>query len=382
MIPFPGDLDDALNDALDAKAEGGGFQGAGPGDLSHDAIAWHNAVDCAYSKSRRAEPSSRVWNDVISECRKNGAPAVGERRTYPISARTRHQNEERAPRLAAYNGWVGHGLPIPVTAALIILMLLGMALVRDIPNASDDHPNDQNYLAAIQPSSPIATPSQGAQICDVEPLTVDQVMERVLNPVAVVTGVESDVIKYSEAPINRPPLPGYQDSPEEIKATFEAPDQATFDSAYAAANRFVACLYSGTYGQAWRLIDVPTLQHDILLNFPVVRTEDDIRSWVTEHINNRPLEYRFPNLTLLADGDRQSSLMVEAYSTIPRNHLGNELSTYVILGSVLVDENGEVHARGLPNRSVVSDNLSIGPLPIFVMFQYFGTDDRHVTLYR
>lgn len=130
-----------------------------------------------------------------------------------------------------------------------------------------------------------ATPT--ADACTAEPLTADQVLNIVRNPV---TGadwlhrdsdseeIQSEDLRYAE--LERAVYPH-----ELIDQMMDIPtniDDFPVEEAKAATQQFWDCMLYGTSYQVWGLMDPSFVQMEILAFHPVFRTEEDVMATITK----------------------------------------------------------------------------------------------------
>src|SRR5690606_33830931 len=131
------------------------------------------------------------------------------------------------------------------------------------------------------------TPQANTSTCDIEPLSVDRVMEIVEHPGYFMT--EGAAGERSSSPgIASPPdaalweLDGARDLYLEERTSVPSQDQ--FDSATDVANHYMNCMTFGTQGQVWNFYSPVHIQASILAEFPVYANETDVRARVEERL--------------------------------------------------------------------------------------------------
>lgn len=192
------------------------------------------------------------------------------------------------------------------------------------------------------------TPVAGLGVCDVEPLTVDEVMAIVRNPYRYL---------HERA---KPDLPVAQDlayaaEPELMEALVmmsytdfttanrTQPSAEDFAEASTAVNAYLACAPGATNGQLWAFYDPTHVQTDILDHFPVFADEASVRTYVEENIDqpaHEPLN-RFDGFTA-AYGDITvtANADIEYAEQVLVSSARNE--PVIALGVLITDANGEV----------------------------------------
>lgn len=136
-------------------------------------------------------------------------------------------------------------------------------------------------VALAQSSTPIVA----EHACDVEPLSVDRVMEIVEHPGYF-------MMEGPAKPGAGEPLIGHSPEPARVEIGFDIPlrsdanppTETDFADATIVANEYLNCMLYGTQGQVWSLLSPSHIQRTILAEFPVYANESDVRSRVEERI--------------------------------------------------------------------------------------------------
>lgn len=173
-------------------------------------------------------------------------------------------------------------------AVVLVAATLRMTLPPTVPGG--DSGNLAMVATPIEPSRVLREATPPATTCTAEPLTVDQVMNIVRNPIAgadwlhndpdAAEGSEADSKNWSYAEIERPVYPH-----EQIDQMMAIPrDTHDFPvvEAKAATQQFWDCMLYGTSYQVWGLMDPSFVQMEILAFHPVFRTEEDVLGTITE----------------------------------------------------------------------------------------------------
>lgn len=288
------------------------------------------------------------------------APVAG--RIPPQSNRTkRAQQAATPPRSGAW--WNA------IAATLLLLSIGGGAYLASNGGFGfgGGGGGDEGRFAA-QIVSPEASPEaaevigtvdfQADGVCQAEPLTEDEVFDIVMNPL---NGFAQRGIGLASAGTPEPLMEARwngsgqrpSDSPDPDYAERNTLHQAT-EYEGASVNAFVTeyyeCLQSGTNFQVWGLIMPYAVQDRILLNFPVLRSEEQIR----EHISVvGPQAYSDSEFSLGHDYYFEQGYTLQG-NPVPLSLWVNVNAAYgypgvmpdaVILSGVsLVDESGEVVA--------------------------------------
>ena len=178
---------------------------------------------------------------------------------------------------------------IAMSVAVIAALILG-GWFANVHWNSPSEPTPEPRLAVITTpgTSPsiAASPAAESATCDVEPLSVDRVMEIVENPAYFTANGPTE--PRAESPMQGSPpeatLWEVQTSLELIAGTSN-PDQEQFDSATSVAKEYVNCMIFGTQGQVWSFYSPVFLQSSILAEFPVYSSKEEVRAKVKERID-------------------------------------------------------------------------------------------------
>lgn len=192
--------------------------------------------------------------------------------------------------------------------------------------------------------------SDSEATCDVEPLTVDEVMEIVENPYRFMSNrvlpQVAETNPYSSAAENELMIARVDPTWEAFNSVNRVqPNQEVFDEAQAAANMYIVCADGATTGQYLALMHPFWVQEMILGSFPVYADEAAVRAYV-ESIIDQPMStsegyYRlggygqtYGDVAIIANPDIEKSEQV-LYST-PYDE------PVVAMGVVVTDEDGNV----------------------------------------
>lgn len=163
------------------------------------------------------------------------------------------------------------GLSYAAVAVLLILAMIGGVLFANRGGSGGNRFDDLRYAA--QPVSPEAS-AVVAQGCDVEALTVDEVMAIVENPYANldyqrlnVAGIPDFLTEGGEALI----LPQGHGSQMEPESKADARSVVT---------EYLRCRESGTLGQVFAYLSPNMIRQHVLEPFPTFRGEDEVRAYV------------------------------------------------------------------------------------------------------
>ena len=224
-----------------------------------------------------------------------------------------------------------------------------------------------------------------AAVCDVEPLTVDEVMEIVRNPFRYMydradpetrdqhfffSTTETDLVRGSLLP-----------SHETLKSVNRVtPSEETFEEARQVADRYIACMKDATHGQLWALTDPMWVQQFVLWNFPVFVDEQAVIDYL-EDVIEQPVEGQYNQLS--AFYTRYGDVEIVANPDIERSAQPLIATAYgdplIAIGVVVTDENGEViletGSTGYPHQIRAG---SIATRPIIIVQQSTATGEWYV----
>lgn len=217
----------------------------------------------------------------------------------PKSARTIARESRLRVHQPAHREWMWSAAAV---AATVVILVGTFAWQFGLPNDGGRQDKAPTFLAAVLPSSPVASPVAGPFTCDVKPLTVDEIVLIVRNPAhAIWGGIDPQGRQeYGDllVPVPGIDLPGTKSLTEPTSV----PTEADFVSASAILNSYLACMWHGTVGQILNFVDPITIQKITFSNLPVFRTEDDVRA-LFEKVIDWPAT-RFPTtLLIVPDGD-------------------------------------------------------------------------------
>lgn len=271
---------DELDTWLDAHASKPTTHSTAP-DQAHESLsdaaqAFHRWADDVQRHDPAAQgPGGEVWNRVMSQTRREPSARSLEMSTvaFPIEREVARVNPRSMP------SGVSRFASIAATVLMVLTIAGGgyIALLQNRPGG--DEPG--RFAAMVE--SPQASPSTAHGVCDVEPMTVDEVVAIVENPQgATVWDSQGTPVPEDERLIESPGWPVPQ---ELLGLTGDAPDEATFDAISIAANRYVTCSQYGTFGQVLRFLYPTQVQKAVFMALPVYRTEAQVRELIEAAID-------------------------------------------------------------------------------------------------
>jgi hypothetical protein len=383
--------EDALNAGLNARASNQHDDTSRPEGESLTATAqqFHAWADAAQERDPDAKgPADDLWNKIlVSGGRLHVDPAA---RTIDIKDAfrrpnvdtpgntTKPLNERQGEDMSTtFPAAIGDHLPPQsnrmrrmeaaapsrsgawfnaIVAALLVLTLGGGAYLGGNGGFSFGGGGDEGRYAA-QVASPEASPEtaevigrvefQADGVCEAEPLSEDQVFDIVMNPLNGF--LQQGIVLEEGTPEPLLEVP-WQGGDQQRPSSFQDPNplhRASEDEA-ASVNAFVTeyyeCLESGTSYQVWGLIMPYDVQSRILSNFPVLRSEEQIRDYIVDFgpqdfsatVRGQGHEYFFEQGYGLQGNENPLSLWVNPGYAFP--------DVVILSGVSVLDENGEVVA--------------------------------------
>lgn len=134
--------------------------------------------------------------------------------------------------------------------------------------------------------------SDEAATCDVEPLSVDRVMEIVKNPIPYLENGPAGEPTVLEGENNPMFVELYE--PEwttDVRGTAGKPDGAQFNDVVSTVDRYLQCQVFGTIGQVYRFWSPLVIQRHVLAQFPVFADEESVRAWLETELDQPALSH-------------------------------------------------------------------------------------------
>lgn len=379
--------EDSLDAWLNARTSGSNDNTLEPDGESLSGVAheFHAWADSAQERDPAAMgPADDLWNRILEgRGRLHVDPARFERSedmsttivasvggyAPPQSNRTRRA--QATSPLSRSGTW-----PNALAAALLLLTLGGGAYIgRNGGFGSGGGGGGEGRFGA-QVVSPEASTDIVSATCDVEPLTVDEALGIVLNPLNRLADLGAANAKRADTLVEIPDseLP-WLGAGQAVRP----PNADEQDAMIATVNTYLACVRDGTSLQVWALESPQVVQKRVLSLFPVLRDEDQLRETI-ERYGNEPFAH-FPVQTdsfmmyfsqgygLMANDEDDGILILNDELVDPQ--IG-----YVGI-NVVIEDSGEVLARmpaqygGAQEVTAGSDVRSPGEL---VVESYAGTD--------
>lgn len=188
--------------------------------------------------------------------------------------------------------------------------------------------------------------------CDVEPMTVDEVIQRLEQPVGTNDDGESYPDWWPDERLRRvlwitdAAIPPHNYVDQTLLDSFEVrPDEESFEIAREQMNGFLACAQNGTMGQAFWYIRPFELHRIVMAELPLYRDEAAVRTSVE---NLLPM----PATGLVAYGDtaftdpglafQANPKIAEAAASNTTNPIRFGASETIMIGITVTDQSGEI----------------------------------------
>lgn len=286
-------------------------------------IRFESAVTDMHQRTPRGnQPPASVWEAIHAGVRETRADAADPRAPgpdpAPVSRKTRRMRKESSmdmtlnPGMAAPQPQAGRGLFTWAAVALVGMLVISSLLwYGQIPPGNDGNelawaPTTGTPESFIGVASPAASPQvyeYGPEYaCNVAPLTSEQVFDIVMNPVREyerrMGEDRSDTgERLEEARINQ--FTHYEQGRMNREQYIPAEGNDSYAEIEQAANTFWNCLMTGTAFQMWSLMNPYAVQLEILMQYPVLRDEETLRTHIEEWGPRRysaNLYHAFPDL--------------------------------------------------------------------------------------
>ncbi|MCA9833894.1 MAG: hypothetical protein KC435_08120 [Thermomicrobiales bacterium] len=251
-----------------------------PNDDDTFTMQFDDAVNSMHQRLISA-PGTQIWQQIEGRMASDRSPRGKSRSIVGDLAGdsgSSHVYERKATMDATLSTPIQpertYSTPVWMAVAAVALLVVSGLYLNLIKGNSEGEQNLAWAPAAVE-STPV-----GDYACTVEPLTADEVMAIVLNPTDA-------YVARGETPIDADfPMTYYEAGTSDINNWTEVSmnpaigeDQETMA---AFGNEFWNCLITGTSYQIWAMTDPATLQWAILKNFPVIRSEEELRKFVED----------------------------------------------------------------------------------------------------
>lgn len=210
-------------------------------------------------------------------------------------------------------------------------------------------PTPEPRFAAIATPDASATPQTDSATCDVEPLSVDRVVQIVENPYRfVANGAAGEPTEFDSSTnlrnVDLYEAEGWELSLEPQNGT-QPPGDDEFQEASEVADAYLNCLAFGTVGQAWTFSNPIYIQDEVLMNFPVYADRESVRNWIEERIDEPAYQssYQIPWENLM-DIYKPESISVnpDPALTLSQASASSQFDQLIEFGVSLVDADGKV----------------------------------------
>lgn len=169
--------------------------------------------------------------------------------------------------------------------AASLLIVFGVAFTGAFMAMQINQPDGSNGQFALFGQSDEGT-------CEVEPLSVERVMEIVKNPAPYL----------DDGPAGEPTVPEGENNPmfvelyepewtTDVRGTSEKPDEAQFDAVESTVDKYLQCHVFGTVGQSYRFWSPLVIQRQVLAQFPVFADEESVRAWLEVELDRPALSH-------------------------------------------------------------------------------------------
>lgn len=335
--------DDALDQALNAwisdephsERSEESWQGTSiqQESLGEDALEFHRWAD----EARRTDPAATgpaadTWNRVLRSTAQTQSRG-GDMSSTALSSQAHAAivYDSRTFKRGQISRYLNY--------AASLLIVFGIALAGAFMAMQVNQPDGSNGQFAL------FNLTDDSATCDVEPMTVDEVMNIAENPYRYMN--EDD---YPNPWGTSNPLTPWDDEYQEVQPRLPVslntgldtePTQTAFDQASVVIDEYLRCLQTdGSVAMMLRFADPFSIQHHIRTEFPFYRTEEQVRAYVTEWLDSGEL---YHSITYERNGEtltyRPAQDKLMAGTQIHDFGLGFDQVIYV--GSEIYDANGD-----------------------------------------
>lgn len=240
-------------------------------DLRRDVDDAHGIIDGANA------PPRTMWTSIRAQAQ----PETKKEETTMIASKAlSHDPAAIARPVARQKGGVRHTLGIAASFALV----MSVAFAGWFATMQLNQPGDSNGQFALFGQTDEA-------VCDVEPLSVDRVIDIVKNPVPFVMngpGGEPTPATSANAPWSGELYEA--DLELDLQGSRIAPSEEQFDAAGSVADAYIQCMVTGTLAQVFSFWHPVVIQESVLLAFPVFADEASVREMLEIELPKQALE--------------------------------------------------------------------------------------------
>lgn len=332
--PFHSDGEDVLDARLNAWATGESHDPESTSELADDALAFHQWAASAYRHELATSgPGATTWSSVVarSKERKHTMNSV----SIDTFVRSHAPGDQRQRPVKQY-----------LNTAAMIVIVIGVALGGVFAALQINNGGNDSRFAMLP-----ATPTVGEQTCDVEPMTVEELVAIAEEPrEALIPGFIEKQLTNEDGQ-----LPWLDEdylvvkpavAPGRFPADATAMTQSELSSVMPVANAFFACVQNGTTAQLLRLVDPVSIQQMVVAEFPFYRTEEQVSAYFEEVLASDLFSLSVGDAS---EGESALSLwpsQVPEHSRILNDtNLGMGYTRIVFVGTELRDSDGVVISR-------------------------------------
>ncbi len=321
--------DDAIDDALNALVAGESSTPAT--SAAADAILTQRSAMSALQRHPAAQgPAAGTWNQVLRATAQPAAKGNQEMSAiaYLPTDIPQHARPVRSSR-DHINSFMRY--------AASILGVGGLAFSSWFALSNQPGNDDPGGRLAAIPGTPIA----GSATCDVEPLTVDEVMAIVENPQSYMfDGATASPVAYDQTGSNTNQLRVMETDLELVPGNLQPTEQQFADASHV-ANAYLACLLSGTQGQVWSFYAPSAIQSTVLAEFPVFADESTVRARVEERLIAPAVDGEFQwSIFLQSFGASQLSVNPDRLLAVSQDSSSSYYLSVIHFGISALDDQG------------------------------------------
>ncbi|MCA9834343.1 MAG: hypothetical protein KC435_10370 [Thermomicrobiales bacterium] len=310
--------------------------------LVSDVIDTHTqAMSALRSDPAATGPAAGTWNRVL---RANAQPTAKGQGTMSATA-TLQSPLPGAISAPARKQAGGFSHFVNIAASVLVVAAIAFSGWFATMHLQPSGDNSNGLLGMAQ-----GTPGLDSATCDVEPLSVDEVMAIVENPYSafdhdLITSRDwlkvweektgYDLLETNSPAIDQQLLDGF---------TYPA-TQPSFDGAVDRANGFLVCAQKGTIGQVFVYMDPKEIQRIVLANHPVYRSEEQVRATVIELMEMPGSTFVFPGGDTLHASSLSLAVNPEIDSALVAQGAGvsrYDATRVMMFGIIATDTDGTV----------------------------------------
>ncbi|MCO5227363.1 MAG: hypothetical protein M9934_03615 [Thermomicrobiales bacterium] len=312
------------------------------------------AMSAVRSDPAAKGPAAGTWNRVL---RATAQPASKGLEEMAAATWVEPKSTTHLDRPQRESGGLSRITTIAATLAVVSLLAFGgWFAAMNLP------PNDNSYQQGL-----LAGTLSASATCDVEPMTVDEVMAIVENPYSYIV---SDMYPQKSTDYSRS-LEEFQDVYPVIGTSLnpaygEMPTTSAMDGALAVIDSLMACMQDhGTVAYMLRFADPFSIQDQVRQQFPFYREEGEVRAYVEEWLLT---EVPYNDATIVFDGAELAFTPIRDRADATRYliELGLGFDQIVFIGSEVVGEDGETYMV-YPVWNYALTGIEVRPGVIFML---------------